>query len=199
MDEAGRGPLAGPVVAAAVVLDPERPIAGLDDSKRLTKRQRERLHERITQQARAVGLGMADREEIDRMNILQATLVAMSRAVAALKPESGLEPAGLKPNFVLVDGNHLPDNLPCQARAVVRGDRLCDTIAAASVVAKVRRDALMLALSREYPAYGWERNNGYPTRHHLNALANYGVTPHHRRSFAPVRRYQAALVAAHVD
>lgn len=176
VDEAGRGPLAGAVVAAAVVLDPQRPIAGLADSKKLTAKRREQLTQTIRNQALAWALGRAEVEEIDRLNILQASLLAMQRAVAGL---------GLLPNMVLVDGNRCPD-LPCPVQAVVGGDASVPAISAASILAKVARDAEMQALDALYPQYGFARHKGYGTAAHLAALQQHGVSPVHRRSFAPV-------------
>jgi ribonuclease HII len=176
IDEAGRGPLAGPVVAAAVILDARAIPDGLDDSKRLTAARREELIVAIEATA-IVGVGQASVEEIATMNILQASFLAMRRAVAALNR---------RPALALVDGHMLPPGLGCPARAVVGGDGLALSIAAASIVAKVRRDRLMVALSQQFPGYGWETNMGYGTREHADALARLGVTPHHRRSFEPV-------------
>lgn len=178
VDEAGRGPLAGPVVAAAVILDPARPIEGLADSKKLTERTRERLALEIRDKALAWALGRAEVEEIDRINILQASLLAMSRAVDAL---------ALSPDHVLVDGNHCPA-LPCSAEAIVGGDGSEPAISAASILAKVSRDREMLELDHCFPGYGLARHKGYPTKAHLQALAERGVTNIHRRSFRPVRR-----------
>jgi ribonuclease HII len=178
VDEAGRGPLAGPVTAAAVILDPRRPIAGLADSKRLAAAVRERLAERIRREALAWALGSATVEEIDRFNILQASLLAMQRAVAGL---------GLAPALVQVDGAHAP-RLPCAVEPVIGGDRTIAAISAASILAKVARDAEMCALDARYPHYGFARHKGYPTPQHLAALARHGASPVHRRSFAPVRR-----------
>lgn len=181
IDEVGRGPLAGPVFAAAVILPAgldEAALAGLDDSKRLPRARRERLAAAVRAVAR-VGLGRAEVEEIDRLNILRASLMAMARAVAALG-----EPA---PTLALVDGNR-PPALPCPIRCVVGGDGISRSIAAAAVVAKVARDAEMARLAAAWPGYGWERNAGYGTGPHLEALARLGPTPHHRRSFAPVAR-----------
>jgi ribonuclease HII len=179
IDEAGRGPLAGPVVAAAVVIDRARlaraGARAIDDSKLLSRAAREELHGEIRACA-AVGVGAASAAEIDRVNVLQASLAAMARAVAAL---------GVAPDVALVDGNRAPA-LPCRVRTVIGGDGLSLSIAAASIVAKVTRDALMDRLARRYPGFGWERNAGYPTAEHRAALARIGVTPHHRRSFAPV-------------
>ena len=177
IDEAGRGPWAGPVVAAAVILDPKRVPAGIDDSKRLTPAAREALFQALADCA-IIGVGAASVGEIDRINILQATFRAMERAVAALPRP---------PEAALVDGNRLPV-LPCPATAVVGGDGRSLSIAAASIVAKVTRDRLMRQLAREYPAYGWESNKGYGTSSHAAALARHGITPHHRLSFGPVHR-----------
>jgi ribonuclease HII len=178
VDEVGRGPLAGPVVAAAVILDPSRPIDGLDDSKKLTPRRREYLAQNIQEHALAWCIGRAEVEEIDRLNILQATFTAMQRAVAGLTPAPGL---------ALVDGNRLPA-LACPARAIVGGDGSEACIAAASIIAKVTRDREMVALDAQYPGYGFARHKGYPTPQHLAALATLGVTVVHRRSFAPVSK-----------
>ncbi len=178
VDEVGRGPLAGPVVTAAVILDPERPIAGLADSKALSEKRREELAEIIRERALAWALGRAEVEEIDRINILQATLLAMQRAVAGL---------ALPPEHVLVDGNRCPE-LPCSAEAVIGGDRTVAVISAASILAKVARDREMVELDWHYPGYGLARHKGYPTKIHLEALERLGVTPIHRRSFGPVRR-----------
>jgi ribonuclease HII len=177
VDEAGRGPLAGPVVAAAVILDPREAIAGLRDSKQLTAAARERLAGIIRQRALAWSVGRAEPEDIDRMNILQATLLAMERAVAGLSTV---------PSHVLVDGSHCP-NVACRVEAVIGGDRRYACISAASILAKVTRDAEMVALDGRYPQYGFIRHKGYPTAEHRRALRNYGPCPLHRRSFAPVR------------
>jgi ribonuclease HII len=178
VDEAGRGPLAGPVVAAAVIVDPNRPIEGVDDSKKLSERQRERLFELIQAQALAWSIARADVEEIDRLNILQATLLAMQRAVAGLR---------LRPDFVQIDGNRCP-SLDMPAEAVVGGDGRIAAIGAASILAKVSRDRELQALDAHYPGYGLAQHKGYPTKAHLAALQSLGVTPIHRRSFAPVKR-----------
>ncbi len=178
VDEVGRGPLAGPVVAAAVILDPARPIAGLADSKALTEKRREALFDEIRAKALCWALGRAEVEEIDALNILQATLLAMRRAVLALDPA---------PQHALIDGNRCPD-LPCSAEAIIKGDGTVAVISAASIIAKVSRDREMAALDIEYPGYGLAGHKGYPTRAHLAALAELGVTPIHRKSFAPVRR-----------
>ena len=175
IDEAGRGPLAGPVVAAAVVLKPDRVPDGIDDSKKLTAETRARLYEEILQSG-WIGVGIADVERIDSVNILNATLWAMQQAVRALSPQ---------PTLALVDGNRLPA-LDCRADAIVDGDALCLSIAAASIIAKVTRDRLMCALALEFPAYGFEQHKGYATAAHRAALRQHGPSPHHRRSFASV-------------
>jgi ribonuclease HII len=176
VDEAGRGPLAGPVVAAAVVLDPERIPDGIADSKALDAEDRRRIYERILAVAR-VGIGVADVTRIDADNILNAALWAMAQAVARLD---------CAPKLVLIDGNKAPTlNFP--TRTIVQGDAKCLSIAAASIVAKVARDAMMTELSRSFPNYGFDRHKGYGTPEHQAAIARYGVTPHHRRSFRPVQ------------
>lgn len=179
VDEVGRGPLAGPVVAAAVVLDPYRPIDGLADSKRLSERRREDLFEQIVADALDWSVGRADVAEIDRVNILQASLRAMQRAVEGLRR--------VPPAFALVDGNRLPAALPCAARAIVGGDASEPCISAASIIAKVTRDREMVLLDAQFPGYGLARHKGYPTRQHFEALQRLGVCAIHRRSFAPVR------------
>lgn len=179
VDEAGRGPWAGPVLAAAVILPPELPRTladGLDDSKKLPPRRREQLFGDLARCA-DIGIGAASVGEIDRHNILAATHLAMCRAVAGL---------ARAPSTALIDGNSTPPGLACAGVAVVRGDSLSLSIAAASVVAKVTRDRIMARLARRYPAFGWERNAGYGTRQHRDGLAEAGVTRHHRRSFAPI-------------
>jgi ribonuclease HII len=178
VDEVGRGPLAGPVVAAAVILDPVRPINGLADSKKLSEKKRHHLAEQIIDRAHAWSLGRAEVEEIDQINILQASLLAMRRAV------EGLE---IQPHRALVDGNRLPE-LPCPAEAVVGGDDSIEAISAASIIAKVTRDREMVQLDRQYPGYGLAQHKGYPTKAHLQALRELGVSEIHRRSFGPVRR-----------
>ncbi len=181
VDEVGRGPIAGPVVTAAVVLDPSRPIAGLADSKQLSPRQRGVLAVQIRAQALAWALGRAEVEEIDRLNILQATLLAMQRAVAALP---------FRPQEVWVDGPRAPDfGLP--TRTIVGGDARVPAISAASIVAKVARDTEMVGLAQLYPGYGLEQHKGYPTAAHIAALQELGASPIHRRSFAPVQRVLA--------
>ncbi len=176
VDEAGRGPLAGPVVAAATILKPGAIPAGLDDSKRLAPARREALFAALTATAR-IGIGIADIDEIERLNILGATMVAMRRAVEALP---------MVPDLALIDGNRTPD-LACPAQAIVKGDRRSLSIAAASIAAKVTRDRIMADLAQQFPGYGWERNAGYGTAEHRAALARLGPTVHHRPSFAPVR------------
>ena len=178
VDEVGRGPLAGPVMAAAVRLDPENIPAGLADSKALSLVRRERLYDVILSTAE-VGIGRAEVEEIDRINILQASFLAMHRAIAAL-------PA--PPDHLLIDGKLLPKALPCPAEALIKGDARCLSIAAASIVAKVSRDRLMVELAQQFPGYGWEKNAGYPTKAHRQGLQDLGITPHHRRSFAPIHK-----------
>jgi ribonuclease HII len=177
VDEAGRGPLAGPVLAAAVRLDPARIPPGLADSKVLSAAARARLHAAIAATA-AVGVGEAAVEEIDRLNILRASHLAMERAVAALGAV----------DHALIDGPMVPRGLRCSATAIVRGDARSLSVAAASIVAKVLRDRIMVALSQQFPGYGWDRNAGYPTPGHLDALHRLGPTPWHRRSFAPVHK-----------
>ena len=176
VDEAGRGPLAGPVVAAAVILDPDRPIDGLNDSKKLSTRRREALAVEIRARALAWAVAEASVEEIDGINILQASLLAMRRAVESL---------AIKPELALIDGNRCP-RLDCPAQAVVGGDGKIASIAAASILAKTVRDAGMLALHEVYPMYGFDRHMGYPTAFHLQALRTHGPSPVHRRSYAPV-------------
>ena len=181
IDEAGRGPLAGPVVAGAVVF-PQLKIAeglagALDDSKKLSPKKREELYEALFASDALIGVGMASAAEIDEVNILQATFLAMRRA---------LDNVGAKVDLALVDGNRDP-KLYCPALTIVKGDSLSLSIAAASIVAKVTRDRIMAKLALQYPFYGWDRNAAYGTKEHLEALAKYGVTPEHRKSFAPVR------------
>ena len=180
VDEVGRGPLAGDVVAAAVILA-ESPPEGVTDSKMLTPERREAVAERIRDEAVSWALGRATVAEIDELNILQASLLAMRRAVEALF---------MQPSLVLVDGNRLP-KWPYEARAIVKGDLTEPSIGAASILAKVQRDAEMLALHEQYPQYGFDRHKGYPTKAHLAALETAGVSPVHRRSFGPVRRLLA--------
>jgi ribonuclease HII len=177
VDEAGRGPLAGPVVAAAVILDELQPIAGLGDSKTIAPRRRERLFDEIRAKALCVSIAEASVDEIDTLNILQATMLAMRRAVEGLR---------LAPKHVLVDGNRLPP-LKMPAEAIVKGDAKVAAISAASILAKVQRDRLCEALHERWPAYGFDGHKGYPTAAHLDALRRHGACPAHRRSFAPVR------------
>ena len=185
VDEAGRGPLAGPVVVAAVILDPEDPLTGLDDSKKLSAARREALAPLIRERSLAWAVVEVAPAEIDRLNILQATLLGMRQAVERL---------ATPPALALIDGNRVPD-LPCPGRALVGGDGLEPAIAAASILAKVTRDGIMDALHARYPRYGFDRHKGYPTPEHLEMLARYGPCPEHRRSFAPVREaLQAGLI-----
>jgi len=177
VDEAGRGPLAGSVVAAAVILDPDRPIVGLADSKKLSAKIRERLAEEIRTHALAWAIGEASPEEIDQVNILQATFLAMRRAIEGL---------ALIPAHALIDGNRVPQGLICSAEAIVKGDAKEPAISAASILAKTHRDAQLLELDRAFPQYGFARHMGYPTAAHLQALRQHGPSPVHRRSFGPV-------------
>lgn len=177
VDEAGRGPLCGAVVAAAVILDPAQPVLGLNDSKKLSASQRERLAVEIKARALAWAVAEASVEEIDRLNILQATLLAMRRAVEALPH---------RPTEILIDGNRVPSGLASPARAIVKGDASEPAISAASILAKTHRDAQLLALDLRYPQYGFAAHKGYPTAAHIKALQQHGVTPEHRRSFGPV-------------
>ncbi|MEM6051251.1 ribonuclease HII [Erwinia sp. P7711] len=177
VDEVGRGPLVGAVVTAAVILDPARPIVGLADSKKLSEKRRLALFDEITEKALSWSLGRAEPEEIDQLNILHATMLAMQRAVAGLH---------ITPDFVLIDGNRCPA-LPMPSQAVVKGDSLVREISAASIIAKVTRDREMTELDLQFPEYGFAQHKGYPTALHMERLALHGVTPHHRRSFAPVR------------
>lgn len=181
IDEVGRGPWAGPVMAAAVVLDrartPDALCTAIDDSKKLSAKRREELFDRILECAAGIGVGCAEVDEIDRLNILRATHLAMARALAALDPP---------PASALVDGNQ-PPPLDCPVRCVVKGDAVSLSIAAASIVAKVSRDRVMAALATAHPGYGWERNAGYGTAEHRAGLAQHGVTAHHRISFAPIQ------------
>ncbi|MCO4889325.1 ribonuclease HII [Cupriavidus sp. WGtm5] len=180
VDEAGRGPLAGPVYAAAVVLDPKRPIRGLADSKILTAAKREALYEKICERALGWHIAFATVEEIDTINILHASMLAMQRAV------QGLAASGVVPDLVQVDGNRCPQ-VAYPVEAIVKGDALVKAISAASILAKVARDRELMALHQRYPQYGFDSHVGYGTPQHLAALAEFGATPYHRRSFAPVR------------
>ncbi|MDC0737898.1 ribonuclease HII [Cognatishimia sp. SS12] len=183
VDEVGRGPLCGPVVAAAVILDPARIPEGLNDSKKLTAKRREALYAQILDMA-IVGVGEATVAEIDEINILQASHLAMIRAIENL---------AVVPDFALVDGKHLPKALTLPADPVIKGDATSVSIAAASIVAKTWRDRMMATLAQQFPGYGWERNQGYPTKEHLQSIHRLGITPHHRRSFKPIHNilYQA--------
>ena len=176
VDEAGRGPLAGPVVVAAVILDPRESIEGIDDSKRLSVKRREALFPQIRERCIAWSIVAVDVDEIDRVNILQATLLGMRRAVEQLSPA---------PSLALIDGNRAP-SLDCDVKTIVQGDRLEPAISAASILAKVARDRLMKELHFKYPAYGFDRHKGYPTAEHLRLLKQHGPCPIHRKSFAPV-------------
>lgn len=178
VDEVGRGPLVGAVVTAAVILDPKNPIIGLTDSKKLSEKKRLLLAEEIKQKALAWSLGRAEAHEIDELNILHATMLAMQRAIKSLK---------IRPHFVLVDGNRLPA-LDIPARAVVKGDLLVAEISAASILAKVARDQEMRELDQQFPQYEFAKHKGYPTKLHMQKLAELGALPQHRRSFAPVRK-----------
>lgn len=186
VDEVGRGPLAGPVTAAAVRLLPGKVPPGLGDSKTLTAKRRDILFDLIMDLAE-VSIAHATVEEIDEINILRASHLAMVRALQGLPRP---------PDFALIDGNLLPRDMPCAGQAIVKGDALSLSIAAASIVAKVTRDRLMVDLAQQYPGYGWDRNAGYPTKEHQSALLNLGVTPHHRRSFKPVHNilYQGKYI-----
>ena len=178
VDEVGRGPLVGAVVTAAVILDPQKPIMGLTDSKKLSEKKRLALAEEIKEKARCWSLGRAEPEEIDSLNILHATMLAMQRAVEGLS---------ITHDFVLVDGNRVP-NLSMPAQAVVKGDALVQEISAASILAKVTRDLEMAELDKQFPEYGFAKHKGYPTALHFEKLSQYGATPFHRKSFAPVAR-----------
>ncbi|RLV59831.1 ribonuclease HII [Parashewanella curva] len=177
VDEVGRGPLVGDVVTAAVILDPKNPIEGLHDSKKLSEKKRDALYEQILDKSLAVSVGRASPQEIDEINILQATMVAMQRAVVGLS---------ITPDTVLIDGNRVPE-LPMVGHAIVKGDGLIEAISAASIVAKVVRDREMFELDKKHPEYGFAAHKGYPTKAHMEALSVHGVLPEHRRSFKPVR------------
>lgn len=178
VDEVGRGPLAGPVVTAAVILNPNAPIEGLTDSKKLTEAQREELALEIKEKAMCWALGRAEVEEIDRINILQATMLAMQRAVKSLQQ---------MPEYILVDGNRTP-RFACPSEAIIKGDLTVPEISAASIVAKVSRDQEMQQYEQQYPGYGLGKHKGYPTKAHIAAIAELGVTAIHRRSYGPVRK-----------
>ena len=183
VDEVGRGPLAGPVYAAAVILDPARLPEGLDDSKKMSETRRDKAFDAIMTSALAVGIGVASVEEIDRINILAATMLAMRRAVDRLS---------VAPVHALIDGNKVPA-LPCPADAIVKGDSKVLSIAAASIIAKVTRDRVMSELDLAFPGYGWARNKGYGTADHMEALARLGPSVHHRTSFAPIAQLRQAI------
>jgi len=186
VDEAGRGPLAGPVCVAAVILDPARAIDGLNDSKQLSEKRREALYPLIIERALAWRIEFVEADEIDALNILQATMTGMRRALAALTPQAG---------HALIDGNRVPDALCCAATAIVGGDASEPSIMAASILAKVARDARMRDLHAHYPQYGFDRHKGYPSALHREALQRHGPCPQHRRSFAPVRAAVSSLAA----
>ena len=177
-DEAGRGPIAGPVFAAAVILDPDQPIAGLKDSKKLSEHRRDELAVEIKQYARAWAIAQCSIQEIDELNILHASMLAMKRAIESLP---------IKPELALIDGNRCP-KLAIAAKAIVKGDDKEPAISAASILAKTARDAVMLDLHRQYPEYGFDRHKGYPTAFHLEQLSIHGVSPVHRKTYAPVRK-----------
>ena len=177
VDEVGRGPLAGAVVAAAVILDPQQPIEGLADSKKISEKKREQLSEEIKLKSLSWCIARAEVNEIDEINILQASLLAMARAVAGLT---------IQPHKVLADGNKKPD-VPCECEAIIKGDEKIPAISAASIIAKVARDHEMMVLDGVYPGYGFSKHKGYPTREHIKALRELGVTAIHRRSFGPVK------------
>jgi len=177
VDEVGRGPLAGPVIAAAVILDTENPIQGLMDSKKISEKKRIFLAKEIREKALAWAMGRAEHDEIDSMNILQASLLAMKRAIESLS---------IKPELVLVDGIYRPDT-DCKVVPIVKGDSKVAAISAASIIAKVARDNEMIALDSKYPGYGFSQHKGYPTKMHINALKNLGISSIHRKSFAPVK------------
>lgn len=187
-DEAGRGPLVGSVVAAAVILDPNRPIVGLNDSKKLTEKKREQLFIEIQEKALAWAIAESSAQEIDDLNILQASLLAMRRAVEQLQ---------LTPDHVLIDGNKLVQGLSMSCEAVIGGDALHAEISAASILAKVTRDRQMLALDAQYPQFGFAKHKGYPTKAHFEAIAVHGVIAEHRRSFGPVRKALANMDTQH--
>lgn len=185
VDEAGRGPLVGSVVAAAVILDPNNPIEGLNDSKKLSEKKREKLFIEIQEKALAWAIAEASAAEIDEHNILQASLLAMRRAIEALS---------IQPEHVLVDGNKIPQGLAMSCDAVVGGDALHPEISAASILAKVTRDRQMVEMDQKYPQFGFAKHKGYPTKAHFEAIALHGVIDEHRRSFGPVKKVLAALL-----
>ena len=179
VDEAGRGPLAGPVLVAAGILDPANTPSGLDDSKRLSPRRRQQLYEQIKQSALSYRIEQISPQEIDQLNILQATLTGMRRALAGLR---------LRPDLAIIDGNQMPDGLDCTAQTLIGGDALEPAISAASILAKVARDHYMIELHAQFPQYGFDRHKGYPTPAHLAALQRHGPCPEHRRSFSPIKQ-----------
>ncbi len=187
IDEAGRGPWAGPVVAAAVSFPDlkidDNLLKYIDDSKKLSAKKREMLYPLIMQSNAIIGVGMASVEEIDTHNILQATFMAMQRAVENIQNQ------GIIPAYLLIDGNRLPKNNPIPAQSVIKGDSLSLSIAAASIIAKVARDKIMQDYALIHPPYGWEKNAGYGTAHHITAINHHGLTPHHRKSYAPIKKY----------
>lgn len=178
VDEAGRGPLAGRVYAAAVILNPDKPINGLADSKVLSEAKREKLYTEIIEKSLSYFIAYAEVEEIEKFNILQATFLAMGRAINGLK---------IQPTLALIDGNHIPPRLTIRAEAIIKGDSKIAAISAASILAKVSRDNNMLELDRQYPDYGFARHKGYGTKEHIAAIAKYGVLPIHRKTFAPIK------------
>jgi ribonuclease HII len=180
IDEAGRGPLAGPVVVAAVILDPDRRISGLNDSKKLSAKKREFLFDQIIKNSLEYRMDIVPIEVIDKINILWATMQGMENAVHGLK---------LKPDFCLIDGNRLPRNLKFQAEAIVKGDGKIASIAAASILAKVTRDRIMMELHKEHPEYNFLKNKGYPTKEHIAAINKYGILDCHRRTFSPIKQF----------
>lgn len=184
VDEVGRGPLAGPVVAAAVILDPENPIEGLMDSKKITEKKREILASEIKEKALAWSISRVDVDEIDRINILQASLQAMTIAVSELDQQ---------PDYVMVDGNRIPKDITIRAEAVVKGDDRVACISAASIIAKVARDSEMIEMDGVYPGYGLAKHKGYPTKVHIEALHKLGVTKIHRKTFGPVKKVLATI------
>ena len=190
LDEAGRGPWCGPVVASCVCWPnfeiPEELESEIDDSKKLSAEKREKLFDKIMQSNALIGIGISSSVEIDEKNILQATFLAMQRAIEQVEKNNKI-----KPDALLIDGNRLPKNINIPSKAIIKGDHLSLSIAAASIVAKVTRDKLMKELAKSYPQYGWEKNSGYGTKEHINAIEKFGITSIHRRSYAPIKRYLA--------
>lgn len=178
VDEAGRGPLVGPLVVASCILNYNIPIEELNDSKKLTEKKRECLFELLINSAVQFQIAVIEREVIDKLNIFGATMEGMKEVIAKMS---------VKPDLALIDGNKLPKELACQARAIVKGDQTSASIAAASILAKVTRDRIMIELHEQYPLYHWNKNKGYPTKEHLTAIEKYGITPHHRRTFQPIK------------